>query len=139
MEAKDNSFLILSVFKRKGGEGDNTKIITEKNISLYINLYKNILEEYENGLIIYFQSNEKWVLYTNKRIIRWDNDSYKSLFYSEMSPLNLQLGVLAKIQYSKSLPVIQYNLKDVKGNSYNLKIEGGEPFKGIFQIISLFC
>lgn len=131
------SNIILSVFKRKGGEGGKTKIITNENIDQYKYLYEKKLIENETGLIIYYYSNDNWILYSNKRIIVLKSRDFFSIYYSEIAPLGSEKLINAKQQDGK-YPLVIYHLKDKNGKNYVIDIESGEPFNGIIQILYLF-
>ena len=67
MYSKDKSSVYLSIFKRKGAEGDYTKIINDENKNQYSDLISRLVEN-ENPLIVYFKNILNWFLLTNNRI-----------------------------------------------------------------------
>jgi hypothetical protein len=68
MDITDKSSIYISIFKRMGGEGLNTKIFNETNERDYRDLFSK-LEENERPLVIYFQNVLNWFLLTNNRIL----------------------------------------------------------------------
>lgn len=64
MELKYKSSILLSIFKRKGGEGVLTKIVNINNKFNYL-----ALDEGEQALILYDQNGENWLLLTDNCII----------------------------------------------------------------------
>lgn len=135
MKFKDKSSIIISLFKRKGGEGFFTKIINKDNEIKYNYLYENLLLKEEKGLIIYAQGEREWLLLTNFGIHFNKKDVNTFILYSEIKEVKLPIeieysrGIVNKDEYTDLL------LLDIKGNEYILKIEKGKPFWGVFQVL----
>jgi len=133
-EMKDKSSVILSIFRRKGGEGIQTKIIHNENKSYFSNQIA-ILKENENALLCFKQDDSNWLLITNTRIVQERDRVRLSIPYSELLEVNpalqneFQNGVMSKSDFTK------LNLKCSDGNKYIIELEKGEPYQGIYQLL----
>ena len=76
MYSKDKSSVYISIFKRKGGEGDYTKIVNDENKNQYSALLSKLAEN-ENPLIVYFKNVLNWFLLTNCRILIKNDGRFK--------------------------------------------------------------
>lgn len=86
----DKSSIYVSIFKRKGAEGLNTKIIAEENKRGYISLFSKV-EENETPLIIYFLNLLNWFLLTNNRILFSNEGTITFVNYSDIVEVHLAL------------------------------------------------
>lgn len=66
MNTNDKASTQVSIFKRKGGEGLNTKIVKEANNKDY-DCFFTRLDETEKPLLINFLNLLNWFLLTNNR------------------------------------------------------------------------
>lgn len=134
MKTADKSSVYISIFKRKGGEGSNTKIIREENKMDYNSLFLQ-LNEGEKPLLIYFLNLLNYFLLTNKRII----------IYQERQPIFLNLTDIIEVS-----PALQEEMNDrifdkQKFTRLKIKIKNGEillckleqglPYEGIYQVL----
>jgi hypothetical protein len=133
MENNDKSNIYLSIFKRKGGEGVNTKI-NEKTDFFFEE--KNFLEGEKILLSSKMNVEDEIILFTNKRVIILNKNS----IISELDFVNIidvkpaiqeeyNEGIRNTIDFTK----IKIFMKDESISI--LKIESGEPYNGVFQML----
>lgn len=133
-DVKDKSSVILSIFRRKGGEGVHTKIIDNENKSFFLNQIA-LLTGNENALLCFKQDDSNWLLVTSARIVQERDGVRLSIPYSELLEVNLALqeefenGVRSKCDFT------QLALKCSNGNKYIIRLEKGEPYQGIYQFL----
>ncbi|WP_027375635.1 MULTISPECIES: hypothetical protein [Chryseobacterium] len=131
---KNKTAVYMSIFKRKGGEGIKTKIINESNREQYNIVWNNLLKE-EEPLIIYFDNNVNWFLFTNTRIIISQNDMIHFIELNNIIEITPALeeefknNIFNKTQFSK-LKIKQ------KNDIYIIcDLERGLPFEGLYQVL----
>ena len=133
MENDDKSNIYLSIFKRKGGEGVNTKINEKTNFFFE---EKNFLEGEKILLSSEMNVEDEIILFTNKRVIILNKNS----IISELDFVNIidvkpaiqeeyNEGIRNTIDFTK----IKIFMKDESISI--LKIESGEPYNGVFQML----
>jgi hypothetical protein len=128
---KDKSSILMSIFRRKGAEGQFTKIIGESNSPRYNGLLSS-LEEDERGLLIYYKNESDWLLLTNKKIITSSNDVIFNSDIIEVSPA-LQEEYRSLIINKKEFTKLY--VKDRYNKSYILNFEMGNPYEGFYQLL----
>lgn len=130
MELKYKSSILLSIFRRKGGEGALTKIINNNNKFNY-----SVLEEEEQALILYDQGGENWLLLTNNRILEKKEKRLLSIYYCNL------LNVRPAIEYEFRMGVMNKEeftylyVENYKYDGYILKVEQGQPYQGVYQVL----
>ena len=131
---KDNSSVIVSTFKRKGGEGDYTKIIDTNNQGMYLQYFPD-LKENEHALIFYFKGESNWLLLTNKRILTNHNGEQYVISNQDIFGVTPAMqeefkdGVRNKTDFTRLI------LKDSSNKSYLLHVEKGQPYEGLYQAL----
>lgn len=125
---------MLSIFKRKGGEGQLTKIVTEQNQSDYFGQF-TLLGENENLLICFKQDDLNWIALTDNRLIGEQAGMKLSVSYSELSSVSLAIQSEAKNNVKSKLDFTILLLGTLQGNEYSITIERGLPFQGIYQVL----
>lgn len=129
MELKYKSSILLSIFRSKGGEGALTKIINSNNKFNY-----SVLEE-EHALILYDQGEESWLLLTNNRILEKKEKRLLSIYYCNLLTVRpaieyeFRMGVMNKEEF------IYLYVENYKYNGYILKVEQGQPYQGVYQLL----
>lgn len=127
---KDRSSVIISIFKRKGGEGELTKILYKKNdlIKDFCHLFPYLIEN-ENPLIVYYKDDFNYLILTNLRLILTNNR------IKEIIPFE---DILSVKPFFNSYKFGQFKELELhtKENRYIVEIEQGEPFQGLLQVIS---
>ncbi|QIK54261.1 hypothetical protein G7051_07880 [Dysgonomonas sp. HDW5B] len=130
MELKYKSSILLSIFRRKGGEGALTKIINSNNKFNY-----SVLEEEEQALILYEHDRENWLLLTNNRILEKKEKRLLSIYYCNLLTVRpaieyeFRLGVMNKEEFT------YLYVENYKYDGYILKVEQGQPYQGIYQVL----
>ncbi len=91
-DTKNKSSIWLSIFKRKGGEGLFTRIITDQNRSCFLDQL-SLIEENEKPLLCYWQDDSNWLLISNKRILQEKAGSrlYLHLHLSDLKRVDFAL------------------------------------------------
>jgi hypothetical protein len=133
MKNSDKSNIYLSIFKRKGGEGIYTKI--DEQIESFLE-EKDRLEGEKLLLSSKRNDEDEIVLFTNMRfiIINKTNIILESNFSNiiDVKPAiqeEYNDGIKNPVNFSK----IKIFMEDE--SNFILKIESGEPYNGIFQIL----
>lgn len=135
MENKKNkSSILLSIFLRKGGEGILTKIITDENKIDYPNQIV-LLRIGEVPLLCFKEDAKNWLMLTNERIIEEQESSQFSLPFSELTEVHLAVQEELKDRVINKHDFTRIALKDRKENKYIIKVEKGNPFRGIYQVL----
>lgn len=130
---KNKSSILLSIFKRKGGEGIFTKIISDDNKIDFSNQII-LLDLNEKALIIFKENELNWLAITNKRIVGEQNGIKISITFTEI----LRVNIAIQEEFKDKVTNKEYfNLLKVndKKNNYILKIEKGAPFQGFYQVL----
>ncbi len=131
-----DSAIILSIFKRKGGEGFYTNIVKNGDYSILTHpeLF-DCLEKDEELLIVFCENKSNWLFLTNRRVVSFQRGDFISLCYSDIA--NVEINLLKEFENSNLRKDAFANLKvyDNKDNIYNLIFEVGKPFQGFYQVL----
>lgn len=129
---KDRASIILSIFKRKGGEGVFTKIVTDMDYQYHeLGQY---LTDNEKLLIVCHRDNLNWISLSNNRIIISSDGNISSILYTNIKYVKLALeeeyknGVKDKNRFS----LLKIGSPD---REYVLDFEEGKPLAGIYQVL----
>ncbi len=128
-----NPTIILSLFKRKGGEGDYTKIVSENNLPKDVVL--SGFGRNEIGLIIYHKNDSDWFLLSNKRILSKHGGNMVNMEIQDLKEVTLAIqeefksSILDKNDFSR-LRIIEKN-----GGSHLVHLEKGLPYQGLYQVL----
>ena len=131
---EDKSSILVSIFKRKGGEGIYTRILDETNRSNYKNALKH-LDKDEKALIICFKGDEDWQLLSNKRLINNQANRSFSLLNSNIKAVKFSLVEEAKLNVSDKNDFSHIEIIDKQNKKHLLIVETGKPFQGFFQTL----
>lgn len=126
--------ILLSIFKRKGGEGLLTRIIYESNNQAYVNQLA-LLEPAENALICCKQDESNWILLTDKRIVEQKGAVFFSLYFADMADVTLALRGEHVDNVSHKGNFTRLKLKDKQGKEYIISVEAGASFQGLLQVL----
>lgn len=133
-EIKNKSSVLLSIFKRKGGEGVLTKIINNNNKSDFLNQVVS-LRGNEEPLLCFKQDELNWLLLTSNRVLEEKEGVRLSIAFSELVEVNLAMQEEFKDQIMKKEDFTRLVLKDSNGREYIIKSERGKPYQGIYQVL----
>ncbi|SFE91604.1 hypothetical protein SAMN05518672_11240 [Chitinophaga sp. CF118] len=133
MAKETSAGILVARFKRKGAEGEFTKIITEQNEADYVEQLSD-LEENEKGLIIYKRSNNDWVLLTSKRVISFQNDNRFAIAHADIIDVNVAFKEEHENLGSSSL-FTRLALTDKEGKRHVIQLEPGRAFNGFSQAL----
>lgn len=131
---KNSSSVLLSIFKRKGGEGLLTKIITDANKVDYLNQLL-LLKESENALLCYKEDELNWLLLTTNRILEEKAGINLSIPFSELLEVNLAVQEEFEDKITSKEDFTRLVLRNRQGGRYLIKLEKGKPFQGIYQML----
>ncbi len=127
--------VLLSIFKRKGGEGVFTKIVNSENYNHYKNLFKWPSNSQETPLIVYFLDNSNWFFLTDNKISFTYNDCIVEIYHNEISDVRIAIEEeFRRREFDKSKFTI-IEIKDKNLNKYLVSIERGLPFQGLYQVL----
>lgn len=132
------SSVIISIFKRKGGEGTFTKVINENNTLVYSSTYSHLIGS-ESPLIIYFHNDDKWILLTNERLLKKEDDVVSSFAFDDIKDVKMALSEEARIG-SFDKKEFTYLRIYKKNNEFEVwEFEKGKPFQGFYQVLHFLC
>jgi hypothetical protein len=134
MNSKDKSSVYLSIFNRKGGEGDNTKVLNDENKSQYSDLLSRLVDN-ENPLITYFKDILNWFLLTNSRILILKEGLLEVYNNSDIIEVRPALEEeLKDIIHNKEF-FTRLKIKTKDNEEIILSLEKGKPYEGIYQVL----
>nr|WP_314499391.1 hypothetical protein [uncultured Chryseobacterium sp.] len=125
--------ILISIFTRKGGEGINTKMITE-DLNL-LNKVNSKIKENENPLLIYFINDENWTLFTDIKILINEKSQLKELLYNQLMNVKPALSAEIKNGITETNDFTKLLLTFKDKSSIIISVEKGLPFKGIYQML----
>lgn len=131
MDVKDKSSILISIFMRKGGEGEFTKIINENNEFQFRQLFSSLKKE-EKGLIVYYKSQTEWLLLTNKRVLTSFGNIIPHSDIIRVSPAledEFSNTITDKNRFTK------LRLEAKNNKTYILSLEMGKAYLGFYQIL----
>jgi hypothetical protein len=134
MNTTDKSSTYISIFKRKGGEGLNTKIIKDANNKDYNNLFTR-LEENEKPLLIYFLNLLNWFLLTNNRVLISNEGQSTFLYLTDIIEVRPALQEEMNDRISDKQKFTRLKIRMKNGDSFVCKLEQGQPYEGIYQVL----
>lgn len=134
MNTKDKSSTYISIFKRKGGEGLNTKIIKEADSKDYNILFAQ-LEENEKPLLIYFLDLLNFFLLTNNRILMYNEGQSIFLYLTDIIEVRPALQEEMNDRISDKQKFTRLKIKIKNGTYFICKLEQGQPYEGIYQVL----
>ncbi|MET3879103.1 hypothetical protein [Chitinophaga sp. OAE865] len=126
--------ILLSIFRRKGGEGSMTKIISDENKTDFIHQL-TFLQTDEQPLLCFKQDESNWLLITGDRIIEEKNGVTLFIHYSELVKVNIALHEEYKDGIKSVKDFTRLVLIDIHDRNHIVKLEKGEHYKGIFQLL----
>ncbi|NLR77346.1 hypothetical protein [Chitinophaga eiseniae] len=126
--------ILLSIFKRKGGEGLLTKIITDENKADYLQQL-TLLEMNEKPLLCFKENELNWLLLTNERVLTAQAGVKIIIPFSELIRIDLALHEEARNGVANLKYFTRLALLDQNGNRYLVSVEKGDPYKGIYQML----
>lgn len=128
-----NTSIFLSIFRRKGAEGDNTKIFDDNNAAMYQNVLTGFEPE-EKAMILCYWDNLNWTVLTNMNLRFAQNGAGFIIGISEIKDVKpalleeYNMGVTNK-RYFSLLKVTG------KNQEFILNLEMGMPYAGFFQVL----
>ncbi len=132
---KINASILISIFKRKGGEGEFTKLISSVNKFDYEPLMSSLFVN-ELPLIAFKKNNHDLTLISDQRVIVLKNDLVLSIDYKKMTDVSLALveefrqGVISKLEFTR-IVIVTDNKKE-----HIIQLEKGPPLQGIYQLLN---
>lgn len=126
--------VILAVFKRKGGEGEFTKIITEENRNNF-DEQLSLIEKGERPLICYKQGEFDWLLLTDKKIMYKEGDVRVIIPHSAIVHVGMAIEEERKANTKNSALFTMLELYTVSGEKFILKTEVGKSYLAMLYAI----
>ncbi|AOM79101.1 hypothetical protein [Pedobacter steynii] len=133
-EIKSKSSILLSIFRRKGGEGVLTKIINEDNKLNFSNQVALIKAD-EQPLLCFKKDELNWLFITSDRIIESEESIILSIPYCELVEVSLAIQEEFRDRVMNKENFTRLVLKASNGQRYVLKLEKGKPYQGIYQML----
>ncbi len=111
-----------------------TKIISDDNKSDFLH-QQTFLQKDEQPLLCFKQNESTWLLITTGRIIEERNGATLLIPYSDLVKVDIALYEEYKDGIMNTMDFTRLILIDIHGRNHIIKLEKGEPYKGIFQIL----
>lgn len=137
MLAKDLSSILLSIFKRKGGEGIYTKIIEKGDFEIE-HLY-NKDNENEMPLIKCYYDDRNYIIFTNQRIVQYVHEAFNFIRYFDLIEVRPAIFEEFKNAVMDKQKFTKLCIKTMNGSEHILTLESGGPYIGIYQFLSFIC
>lgn len=134
MYSKDKSSVYLSIFKRKGGEGNYTKIVNDENTNQYSDLLFRLVEN-EEPLIVYFKNSINWFLFTNNRILILHEGSFEAFNNFDIVEVRPALEEELRDRISNKENFTRLKIKMKSNEELLLHLEKGKSYEGIYQVL----
>jgi len=134
MEKEIKSSILLSIFKRKGGEGTFTKIIDAGNSSVYKKELDHLLAD-EEGVIICKKDDQNWFLLTNQRVLQASNGILNFILNNDLKTVRPSLEEEQKNILIDKRGLTMLTLEDSTGKKNIINLEEGAPYNGIYQVL----
>lgn len=134
MNSEDKSSIYLSIFKRKGGEGDYTKIVNDENKNQYSDILSRLIEN-EKALIVYFKNILNWLLLTNSRILILNEGTFEVLNNFDIIEVRPALEEELRDRVNNKGNFTRLKIKIKNGEEVVLILEKGKPYEGIYQVL----
>ena len=131
---KDKSSILISIFKRKGGEGVATKIINDDNKQNFSDQISS-LETKDSPLLCFKQDESNWLLLTNNQIIEERDGVRLVMPYSELIEVTPAKEEELKDKILDKHNFTRLALTDRSDRRYVIRTEKGLPFQGIYQML----
>ena len=126
------SSIIVSVFKRKGGEGEFTKVVTSNSDYSVINAH---LHTDEKGLIIDYRNDLDFTLLTNKRIIAVRQNGVTIVSYAHLEKVVFPMVAEYNEWVKNKFDYTKIQLIDADNKEYIIAVEKGKPWQGFYQTL----
>lgn len=128
------SSTLLSIFKRKGGEGLFTKVISKDNLPKYHELFYNYFED-EVPIIAQYTDENYWIIFTNRRLILCESSIITYIGFETINKVSAPVfrEAMMGIRDVNGFSLIELQTKDKQ--KYTLKTECGLPYTGIFHML----
>lgn len=133
-DKKHKPSILLSIFRRKGGEGKLTRIINNENRPDFLHQL-TFLQIDEQPLLCFKQDESNWLLITDDRIMEEKNGARLFIPYRELVEVSIALHEEHKNGVKDIRDFTCFVLRDIHGRNHIIKLEKGEPYKGIFQLL----
>jgi hypothetical protein len=131
---KSGNSVLLSIFRRKGGEGLFTKVINDNNKSAYYNQLI-LLEDSEVPLLCYKQNELNWLILTTERILKENEGASLSISFKELIDVKFASSIEYKDGNTRIDDFTRLILTTENGTDSIIEIEKGKPYQGIFQVL----
>lgn len=131
---KVSASVLASIFKRKGGEGPRTKLLTDENRHLYEATLRHLSED-EKGIIVYWDNEQNWILLSDQRLLVRSAGHLSSLPFSIITAIHPTYAPPAH-EYGEKIQATRLKLFLLGGQSLILNLEDGHPFQGWFHVIN---
>ncbi|MGB3465157.1 MAG: hypothetical protein WBA74_07805 [Cyclobacteriaceae bacterium] len=125
--------ILVSLFKRKGGEGQYTKIVSENNLPE--SLVLSGFDSDEIGLIICYKNDSDWFLLSNKRIRSRHEGDTADLNIQDLKEVTLAMQEEFKDGIRNKNDFSRLRITDKNGSSNLLYLEKGQPYEGLYQVL----
>jgi hypothetical protein len=133
MSTKNMSSIIVSVFKRNGGEGEFTKVVKQNSDYPMLD---NYLHAGEKALIIYYIDEFNFTLLTDNRVIAVNENRAVEILYVNLD--RVTYPIFAKQRPDTEISPFRFTkvlLFDLQKNEHLIAVEKGKPWQGFFQAL----
>jgi hypothetical protein len=140
MSAVVSKNILASIFKRKGGEGEYTKLFenfsTNKQQKL---LQKVLLESGEEAILAHIGDDENWCLLTTSRFIWSKLGKMQEIGNDQLENAEMDLSLEIKLKISNPKKIRGLKLTTKSGEHFTVEIEPGFPFGGMWNVLKFLA
>jgi hypothetical protein len=123
--------IILSIFKRKGGEGLFTKVGNSAMPAPPVLLPIN-----EDELIRYYEHENKWLIVSDQSLMANDDGTLVKLRHENIKQVVPDMSAEYAKGVHKTSDFTKLQIMDIKGTFYSVSMEAGKPYNGLLQLLS---
>lgn len=125
----------VSVFERKGGDGDYTRVFERLEISQQgFLLSKVTLSELEFPVIGGVRDEANWIILTTKRVV-WSDDSEQIVL--SIDSINDAIANFEELRLAQrtKTDLNQLQVLTMNGEKYTITVEPNKPLIGIWNVL----
>ena len=128
-----SSSVLKALFKRKGGEGQYTRVVTTPSAFDGLNIAD--FRAGEEALIRYYKSELLWCLLSNRRLRANNHGEPINLGLDEIAAVGIDIKAeyLTGSKNKKDFSLL--SVVDIKHANHTLAFESGPPFYGIYNAL----
>ncbi|WP_413511106.1 hypothetical protein [Myroides odoratus] len=130
---KYKSSILVSIFRRKGGEGRLTQILDHTKI--LVSSLTRLLEDKEEILYVFKDLELNEVVVTDRRLLVKKSEGILTIEFSAITRVSIALKEEFKDRIMNKEEFTRLEIEVISGVSYIISVEKGKPFQGLYQVL----